>query len=105
MNLLNSVLRNEQQDDPKEDDIRENYLIRNFSITSSSKVLGTISGLILDALVLFYFGLGTETDAFFAAMAIPLLIGAALEIQLPKVLVPMFSKAVSKEKRRVPFSL
>jgi len=67
------------------------YLIKNVSVTSFLRGLGLISSIVLDALVLGYFGLGKETAAFFAAWAVPLMIISAVEIQAPKVLIPVFT--------------
>jgi|CXWL01.1.fsa_nt_gi putative peptidoglycan lipid II flippase len=76
----------------KHDVVDEHYLARSFSVTSFSRVLGVGTGVVLDALILFYFGLSRETDAYFAALAIPALIGSTLEIQIPKVLIPFCAK-------------
>ncbi len=70
---------------------RKSYLVRNVSITSFFRGCGVICGLILDALILAYFGLSGETDAFFVAWSIPLLIINTFDIQAPKVLIPMLS--------------
>jgi putative peptidoglycan lipid II flippase len=51
---------------------------------------GAVAGLALDALILFWFGAGTQTDAYFAALVIPTLLIGILSIQLPKILVPIF---------------
>src|SRR6266446_3101443 len=74
-----------------------NYLIRNASVTSLLRGIGVVSGLVLDATILAYFGLGKETDALFASMAIPLVISSALENQTPKVLVPVLTHSLEKE--------
>src|SRR5205823_14233724 len=74
-----------------------NYLIRNASVTSLLRGIGVVSGLVLDATILAYFGLGKETDALFASMAIPLLIASALDNQTPKVLVPVLTHSFETE--------
>jgi putative peptidoglycan lipid II flippase len=73
------------------------YLIRNASISTFWQALGTVSGTVLDAVVLEHFGLGIETDALFASLAIPTLVTSALGIQIPKVLIPVLSRCTEKE--------
>jgi putative peptidoglycan lipid II flippase len=72
--------------------ISGNYLFRNSGITAALSGAGAVSGLILDAVVVFTFGVGYRTDAFFAAMTIPTLLNGILSIQSPKILVPVFSE-------------
>jgi putative peptidoglycan lipid II flippase len=79
--------------------IDEHYLARSFSVTTLSRALGVGSGVLLDALILFYFGLSRETDAYFAALAIPLLVGSTLEIQIPKVLIPFCAKSLRNDEK------
>ena len=69
-----------------------NYLIKNTSITSFFNGLGMISGFFLDALIVYYFGFSENTDAFFAALAIPRLLSGMIENQTPKVIVPLVNK-------------
>lgn len=73
------------------------YLIKNASISTFWRTLGTVSGAILDAVILANFGLGAETDALFASLAIPTLITSALDIQSPKILVPAFTRCTEEE--------
>jgi putative peptidoglycan lipid II flippase len=68
-----------------------NYLFRNAKNITICRVLATASGLLLDTVVLATFGLGVETDSFFAALAIPQLVTAVLEVQAPNVLVPVLT--------------
>jgi putative peptidoglycan lipid II flippase len=68
------------------------YLARTATITSACRLLGSISGIVLDSAVLSLFGVGAQTDSHFAALTVPLLITSTLSVQLPKVLVPAFSK-------------
>ena len=69
-----------------------NYIVKNASITATLVGLGIVSGLILDALILSAFGVGSQTDAFFTALTVPLLISSVFAIQGPKVLIPVFSE-------------
>ena len=81
------------------------YLIRNASITSLLRGTAVLSGFILDAIILAYFGLGKETDALFASMAIPLLISSALDNQAPKVLVPVIAHSFEKDGEEATWDL
>src|SRR5947207_4375714 len=74
----------------------KNYLIRKTGVVSTGRAVGVLSGLILDAVILAVFGLGKEMDAFFAALAIPILIDGTLSIQFTQVLVPILA-SVQKE--------
>ncbi|PYO51138.1 MAG: hypothetical protein DMD72_00395 [Gemmatimonadetes bacterium] len=67
------------------------YIFKNASTTATLGGLGIVSGLILDALILSAFGVGSQTDAFFTALTVPLLITNVFSIQGPKVLIPVFS--------------
>jgi putative peptidoglycan lipid II flippase len=73
------------------------YLIKNASISTFWRSLGIVSGAVLDAVILARFGLGAETDALFASLAIPTLITSALEIQSPKILIPAFTNCTEQE--------
>jgi len=68
------------------------YIFQNASTTATLGGLGVVSGLILDALILSAFGVGAQTDAFFTALTVPLLITNGFSIQCPKVLIPVFSE-------------
>jgi len=82
--------------------IDEHYIPRNFSVTSLSRGLVVGSGVGLDALILFYFGFSKETDAYFAALAIPALISSTLDVQIQKVLIPFCMRSLrSSEKETV----
>ncbi len=70
-------------------------MFRNTSITFFFQGLGTASGVVLDAVILAVFGMGTQTDAFLAALALPMLISGMFEVQGTKVLVPLFSNSLS----------
>ncbi len=67
-----------------------NYLLRNSAIVTGCRGLGVASGFALDAFILSRLGLSLETDAFFAAFALPQIITAILELQTATVLVPVF---------------
>src|SRR5271157_531042 len=73
------------------------YLIRNASINTFWRTFGIVSGAVLDAVILARFGLGRETDALFASLAIPMLVNSALEIQVPKILVPTITRCTEEE--------
>jgi putative peptidoglycan lipid II flippase len=68
------------------------YIFKNASIIATLSGLGVISGLILDALILSTYGVGSETDALFTALTVPLLITTIFSIQSPKILIPVFSE-------------
>jgi putative peptidoglycan lipid II flippase len=59
--------------------------------------MGIVSGAALDAIILARFGLGGETDALFASLAIPMLITSALEVQTPKILIPALTNCTENE--------
>ena len=67
------------------------YLIKNLGTTSILRAIGVLVGILLDATVVAIFGVGYETDAFFAAFTIPIIVCNAIEVQTPKVLVPELS--------------
>jgi len=72
------------------------YLIKNTSIVSLCRAIGVLTGLFLDAVILASFGLGHETDAFFAALTIPFLIDGIVSVQFVQVLVPTLT-SIQKE--------
>lgn len=76
------------------------YLIRNASTVSICRAGGVVSGFFLDALILARFGVGSATDAFFAALAIPFLIGSILNTQSAYVLVPVFSNLLTDKESK-----
>ncbi len=53
------------------------YLVKNSTITTFCRGVGVATGLLLDAVIMGIFGLVSDVDAFFAAMALPLLISSA----------------------------
>jgi putative peptidoglycan lipid II flippase len=69
-----------------------NYLLRNASITATLAAAGAVTGLVLDAIIVYTFGADFHTDALFAALTIPTLLIGVFSIQSPKVLVPIFSE-------------
>ena len=69
-----------------------NYIFKNASTTATLGGLGVVSGLLMDALILSAFGVGSQTDAFFTALTVPLLITNVFSAQCPKVLIPVFSE-------------
>ena len=71
-------------------------LFKNASITATLSGAGVASGLILDALILSAFGVGYQTDAFFTALTLPLLITSVFSIQGPKILIPVFTEYFSR---------
>jgi len=73
------------------------YIFKHASTTASLNGLGVVSGLILDALILSAFGLSAETDAFFTALTVPLLITNIFAAQGPKVLIPVFSECFRRQ--------
>lgn len=73
-----------------------NYLIKNAGISTFWRAFGTVSGAVLDAVILAHFGLGAETDALFVSLAIPNLITSALEVQTPKILIPAFTRSTEE---------
>ena len=62
-------------------DTSRHYIFKNASTTAALSGLGVVSGLILDAMILSAFGVGSQTDAFFTALTIPLLIANVFLIQ------------------------
>ncbi|PYO51808.1 MAG: hypothetical protein DMD84_11535, partial [Candidatus Rokuibacteriota bacterium] len=73
------------------------YIFKHASTTASLNGLGVVSGLILDALILGAFGLSAQTDAFFTALTVPLLITNVFAAQGPKVLIPVFSDCFRRQ--------
>jgi putative peptidoglycan lipid II flippase len=77
-------------------DTIENFLFKKAVGISVIRGLIILSGLLLDATVLAHFGLGKETDAVFAALALPRLISSTMLIQAPNVLVPVFTSLIER---------
>ena len=84
-------------DEGLNDRMSTQYLIRNASISTFWRSFGIVSGAVLDAVILARFGLGHETDALFASLAIPMLITSALELQVPKILIPVITRCTEDE--------
>ena len=76
---------------PSESPSTSSYIVKNASVTAIFSGLGVITGLILDGFILSLFGAGSQTDALFTALTVPLLIANVFSIQGPKILVPTFS--------------
>jgi putative peptidoglycan lipid II flippase len=85
--------------------LRKSYLFRNASITAALAGAGAVSGLFLDALILFVFGVGHQTDAFFAALTVPTLLSGIFSIQCPKLLVPVFSDYFNRHEYTAAWTL
>jgi len=66
----------------------KNYIIRTVGTTSVLNFIIVITGFIIDAIAVALLGLGTETDAFFAAYTIPLILANLIQEQSSKVLTP-----------------
>jgi putative peptidoglycan lipid II flippase len=85
--------------------VSSKYLIKNAGISTFWRSLGIVSGAVLDATILARFGLGAETDALFASLAIPLLITSALELQAPKILIPVLTRCAEEEGNEASYEL
>jgi putative peptidoglycan lipid II flippase len=83
----------------------QNYLFRNAGITAALTAAGAVSGLVLDALILLAFGVGPQTDAYFTALTIPMLLSGVFTIQCPKVLIPVFGDYFSRDDRAGAWAL
>jgi len=69
----------------------QHRMVKIAGLTAAMAAVGAAAGLALDALILFRFGAGSQTDAYFAALVIPALLNGFVSIQGPKILVPVFS--------------
>src|SRR5436190_4254329 len=58
------------------------------TVTSAS--LGTVTSVVLDAIVIAIFGMSGKTDAFFIANTIPLVFATILGLQATRVIQPIF---------------
>jgi len=67
------------------------YLIDKTRVVLIWRGAGVVSGFLLDAAILAWFGMGTQTDAFFAALTIPFLIDGTISVQFTQVIVPMLA--------------
>src|SRR4051812_27407132 len=77
--------------------VSQSYLFRNAGITAALAGAGAVTGLVLDALVLLAFGVGFQTDAYFTALTIPMLLSGVFTIQCPKVLIPVFGEYFNQD--------
>jgi murein biosynthesis integral membrane protein MurJ len=73
------------------------YLARKSGVSLFGQGIGTVTGLALDATILAFFGVGLDTDALFAALALPAVFTDTLEVQLPKVLVPILLGSAARQ--------
>ena len=71
--------------------LSKHHLVKNAGITAGLSGAGAVSGLVLDALVVFAFGVGYQTDALFAALTVPTLLNSVVSVQSPKIIIPLFS--------------
>jgi putative peptidoglycan lipid II flippase len=60
-------------------------------------VLGYISSLIVDIVIAAWFGLGSETDAFFIAFTTPRLGSSMLMVAIRSAIVPIFSRIIDEQ--------
>jgi putative peptidoglycan lipid II flippase len=73
------------------------YLIDKTRVVLIWRGAGVASGFILDAAILAWFGMGMQTDAFFAALTIPFLIDGTISVQFTQVIVPMLAGVRQQE--------
>jgi putative peptidoglycan lipid II flippase len=66
-------------------------LVRHSAIISFFSGLGVLSGLVVDLIIAAIFGIGLETDAFFLAATIPLLLPVIMSVSAEQALVPQFA--------------
>jgi len=81
------------------------HIFKNAGITSMLGGLGVASGLVLDALILSTFGLGYQTDAFFTAMTIPVLLTSVFAAQCPKVVIPVLAQYFARNEEAAAWRL
>src|SRR5437764_976351 len=67
-----------------------NNIGRNAFSTVATAFLGMGTSVLLDAIVIGYFGMGWQTDAYFIAITIPTIITTILAIQAARVIQPIF---------------
>jgi putative peptidoglycan lipid II flippase len=84
----------------KSDFASARYLAVNATVATACRGLGVASGIVLDAVIVGFFGLSHQTDAYFAALAIPSLIANTVDAQGPKVLVPFFAQGFEQDGRQ-----
>lgn len=63
---------------------------RHASSTITTAGLGMVTSVLLDAIVIGFFGMGSQTDAYFIALTIPTVITTIMAIQSARVIQPMF---------------
>ena len=66
------------------------FIIKNTSIVTAINLLTVLAAIVVDAVIVAFFGLGSQTDAFFVAYSIPFIISAVIQEQASKVLLPLF---------------
>ncbi|MEA3337022.1 MAG: lipid II flippase MurJ [Chloroflexota bacterium] len=70
-------------------------LVASSATVSVFNGLGVVAGFALDALIAASFGVGTQTDAFFAAWRLPFLITVVFGMAASATLVPLFARGVA----------
>src|SRR5439155_6411600 len=63
---------------------------RNALSTVVSSCLGIVTGVLLDAIIMGLFGLGWQSDAYFIAITIPMLVITIITLQATRVIQPLF---------------
>src|ERR1043166_7936554 len=58
--------------------------------TGASAAFGLVTGVLVDAIVIAVLGMGWQTDAYFIALTIPLIITNILVLQVHRVIQPIF---------------
>ncbi len=81
------------------------YLLKNTSIITFVNGIGVGAGILLDAMILAYYGISEQTDALFVAMTIPRLICGLIELKSPTVLVPLFTKSFKEDGQTLTFRI
>src|SRR6266487_7192345 len=64
--------------------------------TVAASSLGIATGVLLDAIIMGMFGLGSQSDAYFIAITIPLVAITIMSLQASRVIQPLF---ISKRER------
>lgn len=65
-------------------------LIKNTVIVTSVQFINIVSGIVLDAIILAFLGLGIQTDAYFVALSIPFMFISTAQLLTSKVVQPRF---------------
>jgi putative peptidoglycan lipid II flippase len=63
---------------------------KNAFLTIASASLGVVTSVVLDAIVIALFGMSRQTDAYFIAVTLPMLIINILNLQATRVVQPLF---------------